>query len=550
MNNGTAPNANRLLWAGFFSIFASGVGFSVRAGILGDWAKYGFTLTELGEISGGGLTGFGVIIILGAFIADRIGYGRLMVLAFLMHLVSAGMTLATDQVYNWFGGGDAGRNAVYWNLFISMFLFAIANGTCEVVVNPMVATLYPHQKTHYLNILHAGWPGGLIAGGLASYLMNEGTIGTWEPLGKVHWMVQMSLFLVPTLIYGSLMLGQRFPTSEASQAGVSFKDMLLEFASPVLLLLLLIHAMVGYVELGTDSWIAKITGSIMEDPKKGLLLFVYTSGLMFALRFFAGPIEKQLSPLGLLCISGVFGAVGLTLLSAAETIVVCVLAATVYAIGKTFLWPTMLAVTSEQFPRGGAITIGAVGGMGMLSAGLLGNPGIGYKQDYNATKELRKEHDDTYERYAVKEPSHFLFAFSVKGLDGSKVGVLELEKDRRKALEDMAEASKEGDEKKRDKAAKTAEAKEKELKLTLERDKDLKKWWEEDPEAQKFFKEDNKPIEEARLYGGRVALQLTAFVPAMMAILYLSLILYFRSKGGYKPVKLHEEPMGGGISDA
>src|SRR5205807_10252841 len=140
---------------------------------------------------------------------------------------------------------------------------------------------------------------------------------------------------------------------------------------------------------------------------KGLLLFIYTSGLMFTLRFFGGPIEHQLSPLGLLCISGVLGAIGLTLLGTAEGIAMCVIAATVYALGKTFLWPTMLAVASERFPKGGAIVIGAMGGVGMLSAGFLGGPGIGFKQDYYATKQLKEKDPVVYEKYASKEENSF-----------------------------------------------------------------------------------------------------------------------------------------------
>jgi MFS family permease len=248
MNYGTTAHAKRLLWAGFFAIFAAGVGFSVRGGILGDWAKeYGFTKTELGEISGGGLWGFGLVIVFGCLFADKIGYGVLMGFAFLMHVLSFALQLATPEVYARYGS-----DGVYWSLTIAMVMFSIANGTCEVVVNPMVAALYPNQKTHYLNILHAGWPGGLIAGGLVSYFMNNGTIGDWAPLGKVHWMVQMSMFFIPALIYGFMFLGQHLPRSEASQAGVDYATMLAVFAAPILLLLLLIHAMVGYVELGTD----------------------------------------------------------------------------------------------------------------------------------------------------------------------------------------------------------------------------------------------------------------------------------------------------------
>src|SRR5581483_10594154 len=111
MKNGTSPHAYRLLWAGFFSIFAAGVGFSVRGGILGDWAReYGFTMAELGGITGGGLTGFGVIILLGSLIADRVGYGKLMIFAFLMHVLSAGLQMATGQIYAQFG-----RDATYWS---------------------------------------------------------------------------------------------------------------------------------------------------------------------------------------------------------------------------------------------------------------------------------------------------------------------------------------------------------------------------------------------------------------------------------------------------
>jgi hypothetical protein len=275
-----------------------------------------------------------------------------------------------------------------------------------------------------------------------------------------------------------------------------------------MIVLLLIHAMVGYVELGTDSWIAKITGAIMASPQKGLLLFVYTSGLMFALRFFAGPIVEKTSPLGLLFVSGILGCLGLQLLGAATTGMLCVIAATVYACGKTFLWPTMLAVVSERFPKGGAITIGAIGGAGMLSAGLLGGPGIGFKQDYYASNSLKEKSPVIYERYKADSENHFL-VFSVVGLNGAKVGVLE---DGGKELARVGEILK-------------REGK------TDENHAALAKWWEE---ASKTADEDKGPVKEAGLFGGRKALELTSYVPLGMAVLYLLLVLYFRTQGGYK----------------
>ena len=137
-------NAKRLLWAGFMAIMASGVAFSIRAGILGQWAEqYGFTQTELGAITGGGLTGFGIIILLSALIADKIGYGPLMVSAFVMHLASAALTLAAGAAYAW-GGKPAVLQCRFWGTF----LVAVGNGIAEAVVNPLVATLFPENRTH------------------------------------------------------------------------------------------------------------------------------------------------------------------------------------------------------------------------------------------------------------------------------------------------------------------------------------------------------------------------------------------------------------------
>lgn len=545
-----APNAQRLLWAGFMAILAAGVGFSIRAGILGQWAEqYGFTQTELGQITGGGLTGFGIIILLSSLIADRVGYGTLMTSAFAMHLVSAVLTLATGAAYA-AGGKDLAFQCLFWG----MFLFAIGNGIAEAVVNPLVATLFPNDKTHYLNILHAGWPGGLIIGGLASYFMAGGA-----GVKPVAWQIQISLFLVPVVLYGLMMFGQRFPKSEASQKGVPYRQMLGElglsgtlviclllslffgkdlglglvvglilggvlwilfgastgfrFGYAVLAFLLLIHAMVGYVELGTDSWIGKITGTIMESKANGLLLFVYTSALMFALRFFAGPIVERISPLGLLMVSALFGAIGLTLLGNAQGAIMCVIAATVYGVGKTFLWPTMLAVVSEQFPKGGAITIGAAGGVGMLSAGLLGGPGIGFKQDYYASENLMAQNPAVYDRYKADKENQFL-VFKTVGLDGVKVGVLEDGgKEASRALDLMRK-----DPSTPPKALASQEA--------------LLAWWNEQafPNA-----EMDKPlVTAASLEGGRMALKLTALVPLTMFVCYTLLFLYYKARGGYK----------------
>jgi len=503
-----------LFIASFMALIAAGIGFSVRGAILGDWAgQYGFTQSELGTITGGGLTGFGITIIVLSFLADKIGYGPLMVLGFLFHLSSAIVTFFATTAFDQYG-----KEGAYTCLNAGMWLFALGNGTCEAVINPLTATLFPKNKTHWLNILHAGWPGGLILGALLGVV--------FEGIGGVRWEIQIATFLVPTLIYGFLMLGKKFPKSEASVSGVEIGTMLAQFAAPVLLFLVFLHALVGYVELGTDSWISNITGRILESKSAGLWLFIWTSGLMFVLRFFAGPIVHKINPLGLLFISAICGTLGLYLLGTTTTLAMCVIAATIYGLGKTFYWPTMLGVASERFPKGGALVLGIMGGVGMLSAGLLGGPVIGYKQDYFTTQKLEESNKDAYNRFKVEKPgAPYGFLPAIAGLDGSKVAVLEdYEKNKGKADAKLGiEVDLE--------RAKAQKDQEKNKGLVDELTK-LNDWWakEEKPNADK----DLKDVVAARLTGGQKALLVTALVPATMAIGYLLLILYFRATGGYK----------------
>ena len=501
---GPSRNEMILFFASFMTLIAAGMGFAIRGAILSQWGeKFGFTQSELGDITGGGLTGFCAGIFLFSFLTDRIGYGWVMVAAFLLHLISAVLTLAATPLFN----QDAEHNkhlaalCLYWGSFI----FSMANGTCEAVINPLTATLFSRNKTHWLNILHAGWPGGLILGALLGVIFVQ---------FDVRWEIQIATFLVPTLLYGVLMIGRKFPRSESSAAGVSLGTMLLEFVSPILLCLLVLHALVGSVELGTDSWISNITGTIMENKTFGLLLFIWTSGLMFVLRFFAGPIVHRISPLGLLFVSALLGCSGLLLLGAPfnTSVVVCVLAATVYGFGKTFLWPTMLGVVSERYPKGGAITLGVVGGVGMLSAGFLGGPGIGYGQDYAAVTTLKETSPEAYERYKADSTDGFLMFPKISGLDNSKKAVL----------------ADNGEQLQKDKAILAKSGRK------LSDDKNLDKlntWWES---VKDKAPEDKDPVMKANLHGGKQALTWTAAIPAAMAVGYLLLILYFRLMGGYQ----------------
>jgi hypothetical protein len=158
---------------------------------------------------------------------------------------------------------------------------------------------------------------------------------------------------------------------------------------PLFVFLLLIMIPLATTELGTDSWITPLMQSVMGD--NGAWVLVYTSAIMALLRFYAGPIVHKLSPLGLLALSSAIACIGLVALSGATGAAMIFAAATLYAFGKTFFWPTMLGVVSEQFPKGGALSLNAMGGVGMLGVGVVGAQFLGLFQDQTTEKLLAAE---------------------------------------------------------------------------------------------------------------------------------------------------------------
>lgn len=541
------PNAKRLLWAGFTAILAAGVGFGIRGGIFGNWAaEFNFTGAQLGAIGGAGFTSFCFGIIIGGIIVDKIGYGKLVAAAFALHVISAFITFAAVPGMT----NDAAFQVLFWG----MFAFGAANGTLEAVANPLVATLFPNARNHYLNILHASWPLGMVFGGIIGW-----TLGTGE--NAWNWKYQLALYLVPTIAYGVMFLGQKYPKSEASAKGLKigemFKDVgllsgavvcfmlylffkgtltpllggnatiatglsavialgLLAWIGSItkfaighwlLFVLFITHAMVGAVELGTDGWIQNITGAILT-PTQGKILFVFTSLMMFLLRFCAHFIETRLGlkPVGLLFVCALLACLGLNLVSAVSSFGPALGALLVYALGKTFFWPTMLAVVGDRFPSTGAIAMSLMGGVGMMSAGLIGGPGLGYAKDRFAAEELTKADSALYEEWkGAGAPSKFLAAQEVIAIDPAR-----LEGAKKAAAAAKAE-----------KSGMTLTADEKALAASLT------------PAQQ--------TVVDADIQGNRRTLKADSFIPAGMALIYLFLILYFKSIGGYRPVQIGEK---------
>ncbi len=504
-------NRNRLLLASVLAIATTSFGFIVRAFLITEWGTlFNLTETQKGALSGAGLFPFAASIILVSLFVDRIGYGRAMAAAWIGHVVAAIVTMTAHS---------------YEQIYLGTIIFALANGIVEGATNPAIATLYPDDKVRRLNMLHAGWPGGLVLGGLLFIL-----------LGATSWQLKIGLFLLPAAAYGLLMLGCRFPVQERVTAGVSYQDMLREFGwagclivcyfmagaidavmagvfhsglgntawyaitlvptvlfalkvrsagRPVFLFMLAIMVVLATAELGTDGWVTDLLRPALGGSGEWVL--VYTSVLMILLRVFgAGPLARKVSPIGVLFIGACLAALGLWLIAGAGPAVGLVfMAATLYAAGKSFFWPTTLAVTSEQFPRGGALTLNAMGGMGMIAVGVFGAPFLGAIVDRNLDRTLLAEKPAIHAQVA-EAPQSFPLLHGVSAGATSLGPYRPLDKDKLAALPD----------------------------------------------------EDRKAVDAVLASARQRSLAHFAVLPLIMAACYLVLLGWFRSRGGYRAVSI------------
>ncbi|MEE2623427.1 MAG: MFS transporter, partial [Verrucomicrobiota bacterium] len=416
-------NDKLVFWGCFVALITTAFAFITRAFMVNDpglWPKtFGLDTVQGQELFNAGIWPFAISIILFSLIIDKIGYRVAMLFSFVCYALYALLAFKAYGTVNAEGlEGEALKDAqkqAYQFLYWGSIILGLGNGTVEAYINPVVATMFNREKTKWLNILHAGWPGGLVLGGLITIMLGAKVAEDWRVL--------IVIIAIPAIIFLVMLIKARFPVNERVAAGATYREMLGEFGAigaaiagflimkelggvfgwtnlmviaivavlvvaygfyckspgrPMMIFLCIVMFPLATTELGTDG---AITG-IMQEPLQAanqnpLWVLIYTSAIMTVLRFFAGPIIHKLTPLGLLATCAGLAMVGLMLLSVTTTLVAIFAAATLYGIGKTFFWPTTLGVVSEQFPKGGALTLNAIAGIGMLSVGIVGGPLIG-----------------------------------------------------------------------------------------------------------------------------------------------------------------------------
>ena len=359
-------NPSRLFTASCIALIATAMSFAIRGDIMGDFERV-FILdkVQVGWIGGAAFWGFGLAILFGGPLVDVLGMGTILRLAALGHIGGVLLTIGSQN---------------FAMLFAATVIIGIANGLIEAAVNPLIATIYSNNKTAKLTALHAWFPGGIVIGGVLAFLFSQLGLG---------WQAKMLLMFVPSVIYAYMFFAASFPPTEREAAGVPFGAMFAETARPLFIVIFLSMWLTAATELGPGQWVSNIFNDVMHSSAQaGILVLVWINGIMYLMRQFAGGISHRVSPVSLIAVTSVIAAAGLLLFGVANTSVIAFAAAALLAIGTAFWWPTMLGITSERFPRTGALGLGVIGAAGSLSAAIAG-PIMGWiNQTYGADRVL------------------------------------------------------------------------------------------------------------------------------------------------------------------
>lgn len=339
--------------------------FATRGGFIAPWMdEFGLSATQVGWIVGTAFWGFTLAMVVLGPLVDLLGIGKVLTIAFISHVVGLALTI--------FANG-------FWSLFFSTMLIGIANGSVEAACNPLITALYPNDKTTKLNLFHMWFPAGIVLGGLMVYFFEQ--IG-WG------WRIQTVAMLLPTIAYGIMFLGHKFPQTERVTSGASYKDMLKATISPLFIFMAFFMMFTAATEQGTMQWIAVLLNHsfdmLFSEGVSSILILVWISAIMALARLVAGPVIHKLTGIGVLLFSAVVSGIGLYLMSISSGIILFA-SATVFAIGVAYFWPNMLGVVAEKVPSSGALGLALMGGFGFLG-GAIAQPAVGHIYDLQLIK--------------------------------------------------------------------------------------------------------------------------------------------------------------------
>lgn len=336
----------RLFTASCLALITTAMTFAIRARLETVFGPegVGLTLEQIGYTFTPAFWGFTLAMIIGGPLVDTLGIRKITWIAFATHIVGIVLTITANSMTS---------------LFIATLFVGIGNGMVEAALNPMIASMYNEEKTKMLNRFHVWFPGGIVIGALIGWVVMD--------VLELSWQVMTASLFIPTIAYGFLFLGQKFPVTERVKMGISYANMLKSVGKPLFLFMAFCMLLTAASELGTTQRIESLLKSSVSAP---LLVLAFINGIMALGRLSAGNVVHKLKPSGMLLYSAILTFAGLWLLTITSGGMTFV-AAAVFALGVTFFWPTMLGFVAEYLPETGALGLSIMGGAGMLSVSIV-----------------------------------------------------------------------------------------------------------------------------------------------------------------------------------
>ena len=339
----TTSNRRSLFIASCASLLVTSLSFGIRAGILNDLGvEFELNGSELSRIAATAFWGFPVSMIIGGALVDKVGMKNLMRLAYIGHFAGILLTI--------FAGG-------FWSLWISTLFIGLANGMVEAVCNPLVASIYPEEKTTKLNQFHLWFPGGIVIGSLVAF--SFGKLG-------LSWQVMMAVMLLPTIWYALQMERMEFPVTERVANAVSDSDMYKSLLNPLFIIITIAMLGTATSELFINQYVDVLLKSVSDNA---ILILLITSGVMTFGRGIAAPVVERFSTTGMLLFSAIFTTIGLYMMGTMDGSMLFV-SAFVFGIGVTYFWPTMIGFVATYLPSTGAVGMAVIGAAGMFAVSI------------------------------------------------------------------------------------------------------------------------------------------------------------------------------------
>ena len=392
-------NRTRLFFGSCLALLVTAMTFAMRAkieeifGPVEEGGIFGLSKELIGWAFSPAFWGFTIAMVAGGFILDILKTKHMVWAAFTLQLIGTIIFIMSKNKET---------------LFLANVFIGLGNGTVEAAFNPLVATIYPKNKTKMLNRFHVWFPGGIVIGSLLAYFMMD-TL-------DIKWQIYIGILIIPIALYGIWFFGQNIPETERVARGVTYRGMLDSIGAPItiiiaitLMILLAINiivlpagwmylAFIGIVfiislveaglirkasiifpviftlmlftagtEVVTTQWVNALLRDAGVNP---MLILALIAGIMAVGRFFAGELVHRIHPVGILLLSSVFSAIGIYTLSFVNSPAGTIVGAIIFAIGVTYFWPTMLGFTSEYIPQSGAMGLSLLGGSGFVSVAM------------------------------------------------------------------------------------------------------------------------------------------------------------------------------------